>query len=65
MPSMWSAAEASRLRALIESSLRCPKCPATNRPGATYVELSENGTRAYCSVCSASGPTEQFQPKEK
>lgn len=41
------------VRAQIEQRLRCPKCPAANRPGATYIELDQDGRAAYCGVCSA------------
>lgn len=46
-----------------ERSLRCSHCPAANRPGATYIELDQTGSRAYCSVCSFEGPVAQFQQK--
>lgn len=52
------------LRKLKTSSLRCPGCKAANRPGATYIEMDETGSRAYCSVCSHAGPLDIFQPKE-
>jgi len=54
--------EADRARRL--PTLRCPKCPAENRPGATYIDIDETGERAYCSVCAVSGPIEAFEPKE-
>lgn len=53
------------VRTLLESSLRCPKCPAVNRPGATYIEMDDASDRAYCTVCARSGPLSAFQPKEK
>jgi uncharacterized Zn-finger protein len=34
-----------------EQQLSCPSCGAANRPGATYVELQQNGD-AFCMVCS-------------
>jgi hypothetical protein len=46
----------------LTSTLRCPKCPAANRPGATYIET--DGSRAFCIVCSHAGPIETFQPKK-
>jgi hypothetical protein len=52
------------LRKLLTTSLRCPKCPAANRPGATYIEIDDTGSRAFCSVCSHAGPLDIFQPKE-
>jgi len=41
-----------------EVSLRCPHCPAMNRPGATIIEL-ETPTRAVCGVCAHA-----FNPQE-
>lgn len=39
-----------RRRLARELELRCPHCPAMNRPGATIIEL-ETETRAVCGVC--------------
>jgi hypothetical protein len=40
-------------------TLRCPKCGASNRPGATYIEIDKGGTQAYCIVCAHT-----FHPKK-
>lgn len=43
------------------AALRCPRCLAMNRPGATIIEL-ETPTRAVCGVCAhAFNPQEQEQ----
>lgn len=56
--SSWS--EATRR---LDETLRCPKCGATNRPHATYVErVSVN--HYHCIVCAHAGPREVFVPKE-
>ncbi len=52
MNSMWTDA--------MVAALKCPFCPAMNRRGVTYIEPIDE-KRAYCSVCSKSGPLEQFQ----
>lgn len=52
------------LRAMLTTALQCPRCAAHNRPGATYVEIDETGSRAYCTVCSAEGPLCQYQPRK-
>lgn len=52
------------LRAMLTTSLRCPRCAAANRPGVTYIEIDQTGSRAYCSICSAEGPLALYQPKE-
>lgn len=47
----------------LRASLTCPKCGATNRPGATIVEILQ-GFLAFCMVCSHKGSIETFRPKE-
>lgn len=54
----------SSFRQALEASLRCPKCPAMNRPGATVIELSDDRKTACCSVCAKAGPVDQFLQKE-
>ncbi len=51
-------------REALTATLTCPKCPAANRPGATYIELDTTGSRACCGVCSFEGPIERFTLKE-
>jgi hypothetical protein len=53
------------LRALLVTTLRCPRCPAANRPGATVIEIDATSTRAYCGVCTVEGPIASFQPKKE
>lgn len=50
-------------RAMVLDTLKCACCGATNRPGIAYVEIDDTGSRAYCTVCSASGPLAAFKPK--
>ncbi len=54
----------SDYRAALRAKLCCPKCYAQNRPGATYIDLDETGSRACCGVCSHEAALELFQPKE-
>ena len=60
-PSNWRRA----WHAEIEQRLACPRCPASNRPGATYIELSQDLQRAFCCVCSHEGPLREFQPEKE
>lgn len=59
-PSNWRLSELG----IREEELRCPKCVDTaNRPGATLVELGQDGV-AYCTVCShAFNPTTTTKEK--
>ena len=43
------------------ASLWCPKCQASNRPGATIIEVDK--LAAVCHVCAHVGPLETFIPK--
>lgn len=54
----------SDFRAALRAKLRCPRCGAANRPGASYVDIDDTGARAYCTVCSCAGPLDTFKPKE-
>lgn len=51
-------------RRMVADELKCPKCPATNRPGAYLIRLDETGARAFCDQCSFEGVVALFQPKE-
>lgn len=51
-------------RERVTATLRCPRCQAQNRPGATYIEIDQTGTRAFCSVCSIERPLAEFQTKD-
>lgn len=53
------------LRALLTPTLRCARCAAANRRGATVIEIDETSSRAYCSVCRCEGPLHTFQPKKE
>lgn len=46
-------------RNLEEAELECPKCCASNRPGAFHVRFEQNGT-ATCNQCGTN-----FTPKER
>jgi hypothetical protein len=50
--------------AALQASLSCPKCGASNRPGATIIELSDDRLVACCAVCARYGPITNFLPKE-
>lgn len=58
-PSNWRLSQLG----LREEDLRCSKCPAMNRPGATVIELRQDGV-AYCTVCShAFDPTDHKEQR--
>jgi hypothetical protein len=48
----------------VEDELRCPRCPAMNRPGAIVIEIEVHMWRAFSAVCAYEGPVPEFQPKE-
>ena len=45
--------------------LVCPRCPAANRPGVSYIILHPNKRTAECIVCAHSGLVAEFMQKEK
>jgi hypothetical protein len=53
------------LRALLVTALRCPRCAAANRPGATSIEIDQTASRGYCGVCRCEGPLTSFQPPKE
>ena len=54
------------LQRLLAKDLRCPRCPAMNRPAASdEIDVDQTGTRAQCNACNCEGPIERFQPKKE
>lgn len=51
MASNWSQATRNYVQRVIEA-LVCPKCGASNRPGATIVEYDPSLEQAVCGVCA-------------
>lgn len=47
------------VRQMREAELRCPKCPAMNRPGALIIRLDQDGA-ADCGACGT-----HFTPSTK
>ena len=47
---------------ITRSSLVCPACTASNRPGAAVIEVYHSV--AFCNVCAFSGPLVMFILKE-
>lgn len=52
-------------RKMIADALRCPKCPAMNRPDVYLIRLDGTASRAFCDQCSFEGVVSLFQPKDK
>lgn len=52
-------------RAMLIKQVKCPMCPALNKPGASpTIEIDQTNLRAFCTNCSADRRIEDFLQKE-